>query len=255
MKTRFFIALSMVFFLVSCGSEGNQTELTVFAAASLTETLTEIGEAYTADHPDITLRFNFDSSGTLQTQIEEGAVCDVFLSAGQAQMDALESAGLVDTASRLDLLENTVVLAVPENNPKELTSWDDWHTQLSQGTLFLAMGNSDVPVGQYSQEIFSFYHLDEQALAQQGCITYGSNVKEVALQVSEGSVDCGLLYATDATAQGLDVVAVATHEMCPQVVYPACVVAGTAHEAESQAFLDALSTPEAMAVFAAVGFR
>ena len=116
------------------------------------------------------------------------------------------------------------------------------------------MGNSDVPVGQYTQKILAYYDLDETALAGAGAITYCTNVKEVTTQVSEGSVDCGVIYCTDAFSAGLTPVAYATAEMCGQIIYPAAVLSVSQHPTEAQAFLDYLSTPEAMAVFEAVGF-
>ena len=126
--------------------------------------------------------------------------------------------------------------------------------RLAAGDVLLAMGNSDVPVGQYTQKIFAHYGLDEGALASAGVLTYGTNVKEVTAQVAEGSVDCGIVYATDAYSAGLTVVDTATAELCGQVLYPGAVLSGSAHPAEAAAFLDYLSTPEAMKIFASVGF-
>ena len=247
------------------GSEtADPVELTVFAAASLTETLNQIAEDYKAVAPDVTLTFNFDSSGTLKTQIQEGAVCDLFLSAGQKQMDQLDASAdasvntegldFVLEGSRIDLLENKVTLAVPEGNPKGIDSFDALAEHLEAGDILLAMGNSDVPVGQYTQKILTYYGLDEAALANAGCITYGTNVKEVTTQVSEGSVDAGIIYCTDAFSAGLTVVDEATPEMCGQVIYPAAVLNTSEHQTEVQAFLDYLSTDDAMAVFEEVGF-
>lgn len=248
----------------SAQTAAEPVELVVFAAASLTETLTEIAEDYKAIAPNVTLTFNFDSSGTLKTQIQEGAACDVFLSAGQKQMDQLDAAAdpavntegldFVAEGSRLDLLENKVTLCVPEGNPAGITSFDDLADKLAAGTVLMAMGNSDVPVGQYTQKILSYYGLDEAALADAGVLTYGTNVKEVTTQITEASVDCGIVYGTDAFSAGLTPVDTATAEMCGQVIYPAAVLKTSAHPEEAQAFLDYLSTPEAMAVFEAVGF-
>ena len=233
---------------------GQPVELVVFAAASLTETLTEIADTYEAAHPGVTLTFNFDSSGTLKTQVEEGAACDVFLSAAEKQLDQLEELGLVNAATRRDLLENRVTLCVPEGNPAAIQGFDDLAGRLAAGDILLAMGNSDVPVGQYTQKFFAHYGLDEGALASAGVLTYGTNVKEVTAQVAQGSVDCGIVYATDAYSAGLTVVDTATAELCGQVLYPGAVLAGSAHPAEAAAFLDYLSTPEAMKIFASVGF-
>ena len=118
----------------------------------------------------------------------------------------------------------------------------------------LAMGNSDVPVGQYTQKILAYYELNEEELANAGVITYGSNVKEVTTQVSEGTVDCGIIYGTDAFSAGLAVVDTATKDMCGQVIYPAAVMNTTKHEDAARAFLEYLTGGEASAVFEAVGF-
>lgn len=241
-----------------------QTEIIVFAAASMTETLTEIKALYEAAHPGIVLTYNFDSSGTLKTQIQEGADCDLFISAGQKQMDQLdinadasvntEGLDFVVVDSRINLLENKVTLVVPEGNPKGIESFDQMAEALKAGELFMAMGNSDVPVGQYTQKILAYYGLNEEELANAGELTYGSNVKEVTTQVSEASVDCGVIYCTDAFSAGLTVVDSATPEMCGQVIYPAAVLKTAAHGEAAQEFLDYLQGEEAMAVFAKVGF-
>ena len=242
------------------------TELTVFAAASMTETLNQIAEDYKTVDPNVSLTFNFASSGDLLSQIREGADCDVFISAAPKQMNALDGS-LKDDAdknpdgldelldgTRIDLLENKVVLAVPEGNPKGIESFDKLSDQLGAGEVFLAIGNSDVPVGQYTRKIFAHYGLDEAALASSGVLTYGSNVKEVTTQVSEGAVDCGIIYATDAFSAGLDTVDEATADMCGQVIYPAAVLKNSAHADEAKAFLDYLTTDEAGKVFESVGF-
>ena len=245
----------------SSGNSGGDTgggaepvELVVFAAASLTETMDEIIEDYKEVAPDVTVVPTYDSSGTLLTQIREGAVCDLFLSAAPTQMDVLDGEGSLLEGTRIDLLENKVALAVPEGNPKGVENFDQLAELLKAGDVFLAMGNSDVPVGQYTQKIFNYYGLDEAALAGAGLLTYGSNVKEVTTQVSEGTVDCGVIYATDAFSAGLTTVDGATAEMCGQVIYPAAVLAASAHPEEARAFLDYLTTDAAGVVFAAVGF-
>ena len=160
----------------------------------------------------------------------------------------------VEDGSRIDLLENKVTLVVPEENETGIESFDDLKTKLEIGDIMLAMGNSDVPVGQYTQKILQYYGLDEQALADAGKITYGSNVKEVTTQVAEGSVDCGVIYCTDAFSADLTVVDEATAEMCGQVIYPAAVMKNSSDVDAAQEFLDYLTTDEAMKVFESVGF-
>ena len=260
------MALAMVLALCACGgdSAAEGVELTVFAAASMEETLTEIGDMYMAENEGVTVVFNFDSSGTLKTQIQEGAVCDVFISAGQTQMDQLditadasvntEGLDFVLEGSRFDLLENKVALVVPEGNPAGIESFEDMRDGLESGTIMLAMGNSDVPVGQYTQKIFDYYGLDEAALAESGCITYGTNVKEVATQVAEATVDCGVIYATDAFSENLTVVDTATAEMCGQVIYPAAVLNISEHQEQAQDFLDFVVSDAGREVLESVGF-
>ena len=164
-----------------------------------------------------TLRFLMDQGAAMIRLDAEG---------GEENTEGLD---LVNSATRLDLLENKVTLAVPEGNPKGIESFDQLAGLLASGDVFLAMGNSDVPVGQYTQKIFTYYGLNEETLASSGVLTYGSNVKEVTTQVSEGTVDCGVIYATDAFSAGLTVVDEATAEMCGQVIYPAAVMKNSAN--------------------------
>lgn len=262
------LTLGMLFTLAACGSsaapsKGEKEEIIVFAAASMTETLNQIKDVYEKEN-NVTITYNFDSSGTLKTQIQEGADCDLFISAGQKQMNQLdlssdkeinkEGLDFVAGDTRLNLLENKVVLVVPEGNPKSIESFDDLAARLAEGSILMAMGNSDVPVGQYTQKILNFYGLDEEALAKSGVITYGSNVKEVTTQVSEGSVDCGIVYCTDAFSAGLTVIDGASKDMCGQVIYPAAVLKTAKNPDAAKAFLDYLTGSEAMAIFEAVGF-
>lgn len=248
----------------SAEADADQVELVVFAAASMTETLTELSNAYMEENPNVNVVLNFDSSGTLKTQIQEGADCDVFISAGQLQMDQLdanadpsvntEGLDFVLEDSRFDILENKVALAVPDDNPKDINSYDDMKAGLENGSILLAMGNSDVPVGQYTQKILTYLGLDETALANAGNITYGSNVKEVTTQVSEAAVDCGIIYQTDAYSAGLTVVDTATPEMCGQVIYPAAVLNVSKNPDVAKDYLDFLTSDDADAVFEEVGF-
>ena len=244
--------------------EAEPVELIVFAAASMTETMNQIAEMYKTVAPNVTLTYNFDSSGTLKTQIQEGAECDLFISAGQKQMNQLDITAdsevntdkldFVLEGTRVNLLENRVTLCVPEGNPKDIRSFDDLADKLKEGSVLMAMGNSDVPVGQYTQKILAFYGLDEEKLAKDGVITYGTNVKEVTTQVTEASVDCGVVYCTDAFSAGLTPVDYATKEMCGQVIYPAAVLNISKNQEAAKEFLAYLQTDEAMKVFEAVGF-
>ena len=260
----------MVLPLAGCGTsqatetkenaEAAEVTLNVFAAASMTETLTEIQEMYKEVAPNVTLVFNFDSSGTLKTQIQEGADCDVFISAAQKQMNQLdkdadpevntEGLDYVLEGTRINLLENKVVLAVPDGNPKGIESFADLGTDKLS---LLALGNEDVPVGQYSEEILTNLGMLDQ-LEQENKITYGSNVKEVTTQVSETAADAGIIYATDAYSAGLLVVAQADDTMCKQVIYPAAVLNISENQDAAEAFLDYLKTDDCMKVFEEAGF-
>ncbi len=271
------LALAMALSLVACANtnqdannaDDQQTpaetvELTVFAAASLTESLTAIGEKYMAENENVKINFNFDSSGKLYTQIKEGAPCDLFISAAPKQMNQLDGT-LKDDAdknpdgldmlvegSRLDLLENKVVLAVAEGSDKGIDSFDKLAELLKSGGVTLAIGNEDVPVGQYTKKIFAYYEIDEAAIAAN--LTYGSNVKEVTTAVSEGTVDCGIIYASDAYSAGLTVAAEATADMCGQVIYPAAVLNTSTRQEAAAAFLAYLQDADASAEFEKVLF-
>ena len=276
------LALAMALSLVACGNGGsadtNQdannaddqqppaetVELTVFAAASLTESLTAIGEKYMAENENVKINFNFDSSGKLYTQIKEGAPCDLFISAAPKQMNQLDGTlkddadknpdglDMLAEGSRLDLLENKVVLAVAEGSDKGIDSFDKLAELLKSGGVTLAIGNEDVPVGQYTKKIFAYYEIDEAAIAAN--LTYGSNVKEVTTAVSEGTVDCGIIYASDAYSAGLTVAAEATADMCGQVIYPAAVLNTSTRQEAAAAFLAYLQDADASAEFEKVLF-
>ena len=236
-------------------------ELVVFAAASMTETMNQIAELYKSVAPNVTLVYTFDSSGTLKTQIQEGADCDIFISAAQKQMNQLDASvdagggntdGLdfVLQGTRCNLVENKVTLVVPEGNPAGISSFDDVATDKVK---LIALGNSDVPVGQYSEEIFTAMGVWDQLNANQK-ITFGTNVKEVTSQVAEAAVDCGVVYGTDAYSAGLEVVAEAPEGTHKPVVYPAAVLNTTKNGDAARAFLEFLKGDECTAVFESVGF-
>lgn len=229
-------------------------EIIVFAAASLTDVMDEIIALYSESHPDVNIVANYDSSGTLRTQIREGAPCDIFISAAQLQMDEMEEEGFVVDGTRVDLLENQVTLAVAEGNKKGIESFDQLAELLKRGDVLLAIGNSDVPVGQYTKLIFDYYGLNEDELNSKGVLTYGSNVREVTTQVSELSVDCGIIYSTDAYSAGLEVVDSATAEMCGQVIYPAALI-NTGSSATKADFFEFIKGDEARTIFESVGFK
>lgn len=235
-------------------------ELNIFAAASMQETLEQITEDYKSVDPSVEIVLNLDSSGTLKTQIEEGAACDIFISAAQKQMNQLDieaapetnqdGLDFIDHATRVNLLENKVVLVVPEGNPKSIQSFSD----IAKKADLVALGNEDVPVGQYSAEILTNLGIMDE-LEQSGKITYGSNVKEVTTQVAEGTADCGIVYQTDAFSAKLNYVDSADADLCSPAIYPAAILKHSEHADEAQAFLDYLKTEQAGTVFEGVGFQ
>ena len=166
-----------------------------------------------------------------------------------------EGLDFVLQGTRVNLVENKVVLVAPEGNPAGVAAFDDAATDKVK---LIALGNSDVPVGQYSEEIFTNLGVWDQLNADRK-ITFGTNVKEVTSQVAAAAVDCGVIYATDAfsaIANGdrMEIVTEAPEGSHKQVVYPAAVLNVTKHEAEAEAFLEYLQSDACSAVFQSVGF-
>ena len=254
MDRRTFVAGAAALSLAGCaggaGSDSGKPTLSVFAAASLTEALEEASPQF----EDAEVVHTLGSSGKLRDQIKEGAAADVFISAAQKQMDDLAELGLIDEASRFDILENKVVLVVPAGNPKGIESFEDLATHLEAGDILFAMGNEEVPVGAYTLKIFDYFGLSEEDLAGRGLITYGGDVKEVTTQVVEATVDAGVVYKTDAFSAGLDATDEATEEMCGRVVYPAAVLAESAQPELAAAYLQFLCGDAGRAAFERVGF-
>lgn len=236
--------------------------VTVFAAASMTESMNRIAELYKKAAPDVNIVYNFDSSGTLKTQIQQGADCDIFISAGQKQMDQMdikadpkvntEKLDYVLPGTRFNIVSNKVVLIVPKgHNPKGISDFKD---VVTDKVSLIALGNSDVPVGQYSQEIYTNLGLWDRLNGMQR-ISFASNVKEVLSQVAAGAVDCGIVYSTDAaTSNGVDVVAEAPKDTHKPITYPAAILKRTKDEAAAKAFVAFLKDDEAAAVFKGIGF-
>lgn len=238
------------------------TNLTVFAAASTTESMNMIAEAYKKTAPDVKIIFNFDSSGTLKTQIEQGAECDIFISAGQKQMDQIDiSADPSVNAKKVDLLmhgtrfnivSNKVVLITPKNNSsKGIRGFKDLVTEK---VSLLSIGNSDVPAGQYAAEVLKALDVWDKLTATNK-ISYASNVKEVLSQVSTGAVDCGVVYSTDAaTCKAVEVIAEAPKGSHRPIIYPAALLKGTRNEKAASEFARFLKGPECAGIFKMVGF-
>ena len=224
-------------------------EILVSAAASLTDVLQQIAESYKTVAPNVMVTFSFGSSGTLQTQIEEGAPADAFVSAAQKQMDALAEKNLIAADTRKDLLVNKVVLILPANSMADIKSFED---VVTDKVKMVGVGESSVPVGQYAEEVFTTLGVWDQVKAK---ANFGTDVRQVLSWVESGDVDCGIVYATDAaTTTGVKIVAEAPEGSHKPVVYPAAVLANAAQSDAAKAFLDYLSSDDAVALFEAAGF-
>lgn len=223
-------------------------EILVAAAASLQNSMEELGKLYQAEYPNVTVTFTFGSSGTLQEQIEQGAPVDVFMSAALKQMTALEDKGLILEGSKKELLENKVVLIVPKDSKLGIASFKDI---LKAPTIALGDPES-VPVGQYAEEIFSSLNMLEDVKKQ---ANYGKDVTEVLTWVSTGNADAGVVYATDAmSSKDVTVAAEAPEGSTSKVIYPAAVVKDSKVPDAAKAFVDYLASDEALGIFEKYGF-
>lgn len=252
------MAVCLLALASGCGGQSQSTtaakepvELHVSAAASLTDVMNEIGKAYEEEHPDVKVVFNYGSSGALQQAIENGGTADLFFSAAQKQMDALDKKGLLKEGTRKDLLQNEVVLIVPKDSDKDITSFD----QLTSDKLqHIALGEpKGVPVGQYSEEILTKLGLLDDIRAK---AVYGSDVRQVLAWVASGEADAGLVYATDAAVEpSVRVVATAPAGTHKPIIYPAAVLKGTKHLDTAKDFLAFVSNDKNKERFAKYGFE
>ena len=215
------LSVVMVAALV-CASHGSaQTKLTISAAASLKDALAEEETTYKQSHPNADFENNFGSSGTLATQIDQGAPVDIFVSASAKPMDELSAKGLIDAATRRNLLKNSLVLIVPLDSQLK-----DFQGLASSPIRVIALGDPEsVPAGQYGQQTLTALHLFD---ALKGKLVFGKDVRQVLTYVETGNADAGLVYATDARASGkVRVVATAPESTHDPIVYPAAVVKGS----------------------------
>ena len=238
----------------AAAAEDASGDLYVFIAASLSNAMEDIQKDFNKEYPDVNILFNADSSGTLQTQIEEGSRCDVFFSAATKQMDALVDEELADKDSVVDLLENKVVLIKPKDGETKVTGFENITDAEN-----IALAGEDVPVGQYSREIFKNLGIEDDINKME--INEGKNVTEVLASVSEGSNEIGVVYATDAAsvADKVDIIAEApAGSLETPVLYPAGFIvdseASDSESAAAKAFLEYLQTDGAMKVFEEYGF-
>ncbi len=225
-------------------------ELTIAAAASLTDVSAEIAQTYKAVAPNVTLTFTYGASGALQTQIEQGAPVDVFMSAAQKQMDALEEQSLLLDGSRINLLENKVVLIVPADSAQGLTGFDDL---ASDDVKIVAMGDpASVPAGQYAQEVLTSLGIKDGVEAK---ANFGTDVRQVLTWVEGGEVDAGIVYATDAaTTDKVSVICEAPAASVKQIIYPVAILKVSKLSEPAQAFIDFLQSDTCAALFDKYGF-
>ena len=250
------LLVTMVF--AGCGGEqakqetkAEPVELHVSAAASLTNAMNELAELYNKDNPNVKIIFNFGSSGALQQAIENGGETDLFYSAAQKQMNALEEKGELADGTRKNLLENAVVLIVPNDSTKDITSYQDVATDKVEK---IALGEpKGVPVGQYSEEIFTNLNILDAVKAK---AVYGSDVRQVLAWTESGEVDCGVVYATDAAiSDKVKVICTAPESTHKPVFYPAAVIKSSKHIDDAKKFLDFTSSDDAKKVFDKYGFK
>ncbi len=260
--------IGMIFAMAGCGDKkdsttaasGNQTEaakdsgekaeLTILAAASLTDVCGELKTMYEKEHSGLTLNFSFAGSGALQTQIEEGAPADLFISAAKKQMNALKEKSLMKDDTVCNLLENKVVLIVPSDSTLGLTSFED--VKKDEVTMVGVGELESVPAGQYAKTIFTNLGIWDVVEKK---ANYGTDVRTVLNWVETSAVSCGVVYATDAyTTEKVKIVAEAPAGSCDPVIYPAGVVASSKNVPAAEEFLNFLKSDEAMKVFEKYGF-
>jgi len=249
-----FMAMMMAGITVGCGSTGTtQKDVTIMiaAAASLENCYTqELIPMFEEQYPYITVTGTYDSSGKLQTQIEEGLEADVFMSAATKQMNALKEEGLVDSDSIVELLENKLVLIVPAG--MEDGAVTEFADIVNAGMI--AIGDPEsVPAGQYAKEAFTNLGIWDEVSRK---ASLGTNVTEVLNWVAAGSADAGVVYATDA-ASTTDVTVIAEApegSMETPVIYPVGIVSASTHKEEAGLFIEFLQSEEAIQVFEDYGF-
>ena len=230
---------------------GQETEILVAAAASLKNAYEEeLIPMFQEQYPGVTVKGTYDSSGKLQTQIEEGLEADVFMSAAAKQMTALDEEGMIESDTITSLLENKIVLIVPTGSSAGIEKFED-----IEKAETIALGDpASVPAGQYAEEALTSLGIWDKI---QDKVSFGTNVTEVLNQVAASSADAGIVYATDAAsmADKVEVVAEAPEgSLAKKVIYPVAVVKNTAHPEEAKNFVEFLKTDEAMKVFEEYGF-
>jgi molybdate transport system substrate-binding protein len=251
---KYLVPLTIIFVLLSLiavsGCTAERPTFNVSAAGSLTDVISEINKLYAGANPQIDLTENFASSGTLQTQIENGAPTDVFLSAAQKQMNALQDKQLIIDESRKDLLCNKVVLIVPSDSELDITDFKDLTGDQVQK---IAIGDpAFVPAGMYAKQTFDQLGITEQL---QSKLVMGSDVRQVLIYVEEGNVDAGIVFITDALlTDRVKVIAYAPANINNSIVYPVAIIKTCKNREIAQAYIDYLYSDEAKTVFEKYGF-
>ena len=238
--------------LAGCSTTTHDSPVTinVAAAASLTDALKEINTTYTQGKPNVTITPNFASSGTLQTQIENGAPVDVFISAAATQMDNLQKKELLLNDTRKNLLNNKLVLIVPADSTLGLTSFNDL---VSDKVKKVAVGDpKSVPAGTYARQAFDQLGITSRIQPKE---VLGGDVRQILTYVEGDNVDAGVVYATDAlTSHKVKVVASAPAEINAKIIYPVAVIKASKIPEAAKEYLNFLFSTQAKTVFEKYGF-
>ena len=265
-KISLILALLMVFTFAftGCGTQAEEespsvaegptdeaVEVNISAAASMTDALNEIKEAY-AKESNAILLFNYAASGTLRKQIEEGAPCDLFISASASHMDTLEQEGLIVSDTRKDLLKNTLTLVASTEKADQIKSYEDMGTD---AIASVSIGTPDsVPAGKYAQQALQNLGLWDK-LESADKIVYAKDVRQVLEYVDTGNVDCGLVYSSDTVVMDTGVVIMDMPEDShAPIVYPAALTKDSAQSAAAAKFYEFLKTDTAAEIFEKYGF-
>lgn len=257
-KLAWSLSLILIFSVLVSGCSTNQAsetmkekvELTVSAAVSLTDALTELKTSFEKEHSDVTLTYNFASSGKLVQQIEQGAPVDIFISANQSFMNQLEEKKLIDTATRAEVAKNVIVLITNKENETTVSSFEQLNKDNVQQ---MAIGDPDsVPAGKYSKQIFESLQLQD---ALKDKFVLASDVRQVLAYVESGNADFGIVYSSDALiSDKVKVIATAKSEWHDPIVYPGAVIAGSKHPDAAKTFMDYLTSKKGKNILSKYGF-
>ncbi|MDW5561821.1 MAG: molybdate ABC transporter substrate-binding protein [Methanomassiliicoccus sp.] len=238
-------------------SSAASTEVTVFAAASLSKAFTEIGEQYEAEHSGVKINFNFDGSANLKTQLVNGATADVFASADNKNMNLTQIAGLMDNSTVKTFVKNKVTVIIPSGNPAGITSLTD----LTKSGLKIVIGDTTVPIGNYTRTILknldnsSSEFTDYEAKVMANVVSQESNVNNVVTKVALGEADAGFVYTTDAAGAGSNVSLISIPDEYNVIaVYPIGALLSTTHSAEAISFIEYVLSTEGQAILSKYGF-